>query len=451
MTRNLEAETFLPDVPDGAMHIRRILKDAGHQAVFVGGCVRDTLLGRTAADWDIGTSARPEDSMRLFLHHGLQVIPTGLPHGTVTVLWDGAGYEVTVFRQDGSYSDGRRPDSVSFTHNLEHDLARRDFTMNAIAWDPEEGLIDPYGGRADIAARRIRTVGDPEHRFAEDSLRMMRAVRFAGRLGFDIDPETLAAVCRHASDLVKVSAERISSELVQTAASSNPAALRLFRETGLLEHFLPELNDAYSRFTRSGESIGEHCVQVSILSPPTLIARIAGLLHDLARDPSQAGEPDDHAARSAEQADTALRRLRFMTRDRERIVWLISQHDRSVPENLPRLRRFLADAGPDRWEDWISLVKADILANQPVDMKARLDSLESMADRIHEIHDAAEPLSVQELAVDGTDALQAGFRGQEIGAALSHCLDRVLDNPMANTKDKLLEALQQYRTASTHS
>ncbi len=456
MNRSDSDHRFLPDhaeweaPPEGAALIRRILQDDGHQAVFVGGCVRDALLGRPAADWDIGTSARPETSMRLFLHHGLHVIPTGLQHGTVTVLWDGAGYEVTVFREDGDYTDGRRPDTVAFTDSLERDLARRDFTMNAIAWDPDLGLIDPFNGRADIAAGLIRTVGDPDRRFSEDALRMMRAIRFAGRLGFAIDPGTLAAIRVHAAELVRVSAERVSSELVQTAASPHPEALRLFHDTGLLPHFLPELEACYSLATRGGQTIGEHCVQVAIHSPPSMVSRIAGLLHDIARKPDPGPGPDDHAERSAALADTVLRRLRFSIRDRERIVWLIAQHDRTVPATLPQVRRLLGDAGEDRWEDWKALVAADILANRPADMQDRLDSLDRMADRIRAVIDAGDPVSIRRLAVDGGDAVRAGFRGKAVGLALERCLNQVMERPEDNTRPILLDLLAKHREDLRH-
>jgi len=447
--RNNGDTGFVPDLPAGAAEIRRILRDAGHRAVFVGGCVRDTLLGRPAADWDIGTSARPEESMRLFLHHGLQVIPTGLPHGTVTVLWDGAGYEVTVFREDGSYSDGRRPDSIEFTDSLERDLARRDFTMNAIAWDPDTGLIDPFDGQAAIAEGVIRTVGDPDRRFSEDALRMMRAIRFAGRLGFSIDPATLDAIRSHAPDLVRVSAECISSELVQTAASPHPEALRLFHETGLLRHFLPELEAVYALPAGGGISIGEHCVRVTLFSPPTMVSRIAALLHDIARTPDPGPGPDDHAERSAVMADAALRRLRFSVRDRERIVWLIARHDDPVPATLPETRRFLSCTGADRWEDWLALVAADIRANRPGNEEFRLGELERMGERVRAVLEAGDPLTVAQLAVDGRDAVHAGFTGRAAGRALDHCLDQVLENPARNTRDHLMEALRRLRREGT--
>lgn len=433
---------FAPKVPPGADRIRRILCDEGFRAVFVGGCVRDTLLGLPAADWDIGTSARPEDCMRIFLHHGIEVIPTGLRHGTVTVLWDGAGYEVTTFREDAGYSDGRRPDAVMFTDSLEQDLARRDFTINAIAWDPETGLIDPFDGQADLKTGRIRTVGDPALRFAEDALRMMRAIRFVGRLGFTIDPDTFAAIRIHAGTLVRVSAERISSEWVQTAASPHPEALYLYHETGLLPWFLPELEALYALPAGSGQSIGAHCIQVALLTPPTMVLRIAGLLHDIARTPNPGPGPDLHAIRSAETADRILRRLRFSVRDRERIVWLIATHDDPVPATPAEARRLLAAAGPDRWEDWFALVAADWTANHPDAARSELAGMERAADWIKTAMETGEPIGIPQLAVDGKDAVHAGFEGRAVGEVLHRCLDLVLECPSANTRENLLRVLK---------
>ena len=451
MSCGAQGTGFMPEVPEGAARIRGILQDSGYKAVFVGGCIRDSLLGFPASDWDIGTSARPEDSMRLFLHHGLQVIPTGLPHGTVTVLWDGAGYEVTVFREDGNYSDSRRPDTIAYTDSLERDLARRDFTMNAIAWDPYTGLVDPFGGQEDIAAGLIRTVGDPVSRFSEDALRMMRAIRFAGRLGFRIDPAALEAICTHAPDILRVSSERISSEMVQTAASPHPEAFLLFWETGLLRHFLPEMDQVFHLHTKSGQTIGEHCVRAAVFSPPTMVSRMAALLHDIARVPEPGPGIDDHAERSAVVADTVLRRLRFSASDRERIVWLIAQHDRAIPESLPQIRRFLADAGPDRWDDWKAIMSADILANAPGDAKARLDRLDLMGIQIGEILRAGDPIAIGQLAICGGDALHAGFRGKAVGHALEHCLAHVLHHPEDNTRDVLLDMLRAMREEKHHA
>jgi len=441
---------FSPKVPGGADRIRRILCDAGFRAVFVGGCVRDTLLGLTAIDWDIGTSARPEDCMRIFLHQGIEVIPTGLRHGTVTVLWDGAGYEVTTFREDAGYSDGRRPDAVLFTDSLELDLARRDFTINAIAWDPDTGLIDPFDGQADLQSGRIRTVGDPALRFAEDALRMMRAVRFVGRLGFTIDPDTLAAIRIHAGSLVRVSAERISSEWVQTAASQHPEALSLYHETGLLPWFLPELEALYRLPTGNGRSIGEHSIQVALLTPPTMVLRVASLLHDIARTPDPGPGPDLHAARSAERADQILRRLRFSARDRERIVWLIATHDDPVPATPADARKLLAAAGPDRWEDWFSLVAADWLANHPDALRSALAGLELAAGWIRSSIEAGDPIEIKQLAVDGKDVLHVGFRGRAVGKVLRRCLDLVLECPGANTRDNLLHAMKSMPEEDQH-
>ncbi len=434
---------FTSAVPVGASRIREILRDGGYRAVFVGGCVRDTLLGRQAVDWDVGTSAPPEEMLRLFSSHQVRALPTGLRHGTVTALWADQRYEVTTFREDAAYSDGRRPDTVRFTDSLTRDLGRRDFTINAMAWEPESGLIDPFGGQADLQAGQIRAVGDPAQRFAEDALRMMRAVRLAGQLGFAIEEKTQQGIRTHAPALGRISAERIAGEWVRTAVSSHPEALYLYHQLGLYAVFLPELEACFALPTGSGRSIGEHCIDVTARTPPTVILRIAALLHDVARIPDPGPGPDDHAARSATVADRVLRRLRFATRDRERIVWLIRAHDDPIPATPAAARRLLAASGPARWEEWLAIVRADLLANHPDGLTARLEQLTRVAGWIRDSLRRKEPYAIAQLAVDGHDAQQMGFSGQSVGDVLGRLLEQVLIHPSLNTRESLLAMMRQ--------
>ncbi len=434
---------FTPVISPGASRVREVLHEAGYRAVFVGGCVRDMLLGRRVTDWDIATSARPAEVVQLFSRHQIKVRPTGLQHGTVTVLWENLGYEITTFREEDGYSDGRRPDHVRFTDSLTQDLSRRDFTINAMAWEPEKGLVDPFAGQADIRDGLVRAVGEPGLRFAEDALRMMRAVRFAGQLGFAIEAKTQDAIRAQAQALTRVSMERIASEWVQTAVSSHPQALLLFHQLGLFAVFLPELEACFALPTGSGRSIGEHCIDVAALTPPIATLRIAALLHDVARMPDPGPGTDDHAARSAVVADRVLRRLRFATRDREQIVWLIRTHDDPIPSTPVAARRLLSAASPARWQAWIDLVRADIRANHPFDTSARLEQLTRVADWIRGSLQRKEPYAIAQLAVDGQDALHMGFDGPAIGAVLERLLEQVLVNPSLNTRSHLLASMRQ--------
>ena len=269
-------------IPAEVKYILDILKGRGFEAYIVGGCVRDAVLARTPNDWDITTSARPEDVKAAFR----RTVDTGIAHGTVTVLVHDESFEVTTYRIDGAYEDGRHPSSVTFTPNLTDDLMRRDFTVNAMAYNEKDGLVDPYGGMDDLQRKCIRCVGDPDERFSEDALRVLRAVRFSAQLGFSIENETLKALSRHAENLRKISAERIQTELVKLLVSPHPGMIRTLYETGITRVILPEFdammetpqNTPYHMY-----NVGEHTIKTMEAIEPDRLLRLTMLLHDIGK------------------------------------------------------------------------------------------------------------------------------------------------------------------------
>jgi tRNA nucleotidyltransferase (CCA-adding enzyme) len=409
----------LADLPPPVLKVLRTLDAAGHRSWIVGGAVRDLLLGRPRAekDYDVATPATPEQVVGLFR----KVIPTGIDHGTVTVVLGGEAIEVTTFRGEGAYVDGRRPETVTFHTDLEADLARRDFTMNALAWDPlAPEFRDPFGGRADMARRLVRAVGDPSARFGEDGLRAMRAVRFAAQLGYGLDPGTRGAIPGALDVVRKVSVERISDELARLVVAPHAdRALRLMRDTGLLEVVLPALAAA------PGATL-EHAVAVlrHVAADPAL--RFAALLHPL----------------GADEAERILVALRQPRRVSDEVAALVRSHAcrassaGPLPAAPAEVRRWLARVGRGRREAQLALADAEA-ATFP-EPGARADVKRLCAAVAAEIA-AAAPVSTQDLAIDGRAivAILGAGPGPHVGEALRHLLDRVLEDPALNTRAAL--------------
>lgn len=413
-------------VPPGVREVCEVLVRAGYEAVTVGGAVRDALLGREAGDWDIATSARPEEVMGLFE----KTIPTGVQHGTVTVVV-GRGraretIEVTTYRGEGAYVDGRRPTSVVFGVPLTEDLARRDFVCNAIAYDPvREALHDPFDGRADLAARRLRAVGDPVARFTEDGLRVMRAIRFAATLGFALDPETEAAIPAALPSLAKVSRERVKVELDKTLLAPAPStALEIARRSGVLDQALPEAVAGLDRPASSGspdDAIWRARLAWVDAAPADVAVRAAALLSGL----SSASVASDPAGAAA--ADACWRRLKGANDERDRLARLVRvAWAGTTPLTEPAVRRLLAAAGRARAADCIAL------------WAARGDH--ALAATARTIVDRGDALAASELAITGA-VLMAELSippSREIGRLLEVALDAVLDDPALNERDRLL-------------
>ncbi|HET6437219.1 MAG TPA: tRNA cytidylyltransferase [Anaeromyxobacter sp.] len=411
------------------LQVLRTLAAAGHRSWLVGGAVRDLLLHRSRqADFDLATPARPEEVILLFP----RVIPTGIAHGTVTVLARGEPIEVTTFRGEGAYLDGRRPESVTFLADLEADLARRDFTMNAMAFDPlGPEFRDPFGGRADMRRQRVRAVGDPQARFAEDGLRPMRAVRFAAQLGYTLDPGTRRAIPRALPVVGRVAPERTTDELSKLLLARGVAeGLRLLRDTGLLGVLLPPL------LALPAAELA-HAMAVAARSPPELSQRLAALLHRLDR-----GE--------AARALAALRLTRALT---EATLTLAGLHPCRRPggRDLPgpgavALRRWVSRVEPQRAGPLLALAAAEARALPPARRDRARAQVRRLAGRVHAVLASAPPLSIRDLALDGNAvaAVVGEPPGPRVGEALRYLLDRVLEHPEENAPERLGAALREW-------
>ncbi|MBQ1409720.1 MAG: HD domain-containing protein [Oscillospiraceae bacterium] len=440
------------------------LQAAGFPAYLVGGCVRDTLLGRTPGDWDITTAARPEQVEAVFA--GARVIETGRKHGTVTVLLEGLPLEITTFRTESGYSDHRHPDAVAFTPSLREDLARRDFTINAMAWSPEAGLTDPFGGQEDLEKKLIRCVGDPMQRFQEDALRILRALRFSAQLDFMIDPATAAAALTLRHSLALVSRERIAVEL--TKLLCGPAARRILVEFWeILAVPLPELAPMAGLDQRSKYhcyDVLEHSAAAVEAAPPEPLLRWAALLHDVGKpgcftlDEAGQGHFYGHPKRGAPMAREIMTRLRFDKGTVQRVATLVELHDYPIdppvegqnaeckPQNADAIRRaeeravrkLIGRLGEEDFFRLLALKRADSLAHHP-DCRGRVAVCARIAALAREILAQPPCFTVKDLAIDGNDLISLGYaRGPEIGKTLNALLEGVLSGALPNERESLL-------------
>ena len=429
-----------------------VLNKAGYEAYVVGGCVRDCLLGKTPHDWDITTSATPEEVKSLFS----RTIDTGLKHGTVTVMVEKEGFEITTYRVDGEYEDGRHPKEVVFTRNLAEDLKRRDFTMNAMAYNPSEGLVDLFEGELDLRRGIIRCVGDPEERFSEDALRMLRAVRFSAQLGFAIDEETRAAVRHLAPALSKVSAERIQSEISKILLSAHPDWFREVYELGLSAVFIPEFDRCMTCSQNTPfhcYTVGEHILHSMSCIPARLELRLAMLLHDIAKPEMKTTDENGidhfkmHAVRGEKTARDIMRRLKYDNQTTDYVCRLVLWHDCRPKPNAGSVRKAMNKMGPDLFEDYMVVQKADMLAQSSYLRKEKEERMEGVAAVYREILERHEAVQISDLAAGGKDLIGAGIApGPQMGEILRYLLERVLEEPELNTKAALI-ALAKERLA----
>jgi tRNA nucleotidyltransferase (CCA-adding enzyme) len=424
-------------IPAAALEICRRLDAHSFGAWVVGGCVRDHLMGRDVSDWDICTSASPQQVMKIFP----RVIPTGVQHGTVTVLMAKTGYEVTTLRGETTYSDGRRPDSVYFVDDVQHDLARRDFTVNAIAFDPvRELLIDPFDGIGDLRRRVIRAVGKASERFAEDGLRVLRAARFVATLEFALDEETRKAIGPNIDTFKKVSAERVRDEWVKTLKAREPSrAFAVMHETGILGAVEPAF-EQMAETADDGEgsrSVLAHSLAVLDAAPiGDVIVRMAALLHDIGKTQSR----EQHAEVGAKLADAFLKEYRFSNEERARVTHLVRHHviDLDALRDGAAVRRFIVRVTPSAMDDLVALRRADLVARGDT---ASLERLDEVRADVRRTLDAKHPLSTRDLAINGGDLQkELGIPpSKQLGDTLAMLLDRVLDDPALNEREKLLE------------
>lgn len=396
------------DVPRDVKTILDTLHGAGYEAFAVGGCVRDRLLGKTPDDWDITTSALPENVKSLFS----ATADTGIQHGTVMVIKGGRGYEVTTYRVDGKYKDGRHPETVTFTPSLEEDLKRRDFTINAFAYSDETGIVDLFDGIADLKAGIIRAVGDPRKRFDEDALRIMRAVRFSAQLDFKIEEETEKAISEFAAKLSMVSAERIRVEFEKTLFSANPSYVNAFRDMGLASYIIPEVSDRC--FLRRSEPVWANVHGPAVTDDEKYI-RLAAFFMGL----------------SADECAKCMRSMTFDNKSRDMVCGILKYMGMDFPLKPVEVRRLLRETGQKAYELELGFAEAS----------GRRLSEERLA--FEGVLERGEAFSVAGLSVSGEDLIEAGIpRGEKIGAALSMLLDRVIEEPELNNKETLLQILK---------
>lgn len=435
-------------IPTGARKIIARLEQHGYEAYIVGGCVRDSLMGKRPSDWDICTSARAEEMMALF--EDKRVIPTGIQHGTLTILAEDGAYEVTTFRIDGEYLDHRHPKSVAFTRELAEDLSRRDFTINAMAWHPERGLIDLFGGVEDLRDRLVRAVGDPVQRFNEDGLRMLRMVRFATVLDFDYDPATYDAVRKQGHLLQYISKERIQVELNKILLAAHPArGLEDLYTLGMYPYIIPLMCHTVGFAQRGGHhflDVFEHSLLAVGVITPELVLRLTMLLHDIGKpfvwDSSESlsyDRFDDHAAVSAKLAGKILRDLKYDNATRKDVVELIAHHNDILLPDPVNVRRALARLGEVQTRRLVQVKVADLIAHDLAGEREKILALfAEISDVIDEVVARGDCTSVKALAIGGQDMMALGLSGRAIGQMLNAALELVLEKPEMNTRETLL-------------
>lgn len=435
-------------LPEKVNTIIQTLQEHGYEAYAVGGCVRDSLLGREPGDWDITTSASPDETKKLFA----RTVDTGIEHGTVTVLLGKEGFEVTTYRIDGKYKDSRHPTEVIFTRNLREDLLRRDFTINAMAYNDTEGIVDIFGGMDDLKRKIIRCVGNARERFGEDALRIMRGVRFAAQLGFSLEKETKEAMTELAPTLEKISAERIQTELVKLLVSDSPELIREAYHLGITAVILPEFDE----MMRTGQEtkyhrydVGEHTVQAVCNVPPDKVLRLTMLLHDVAKPEMKTVDADGtahfkgHDIRGEQKAKEILRRLKFDNDTIHKVTKLVRWHDYRMSAEKKNVRKAMSKISAELFPMYLLVKRADILAHSMYRREEELENLSGLQKCYEEIVADHECVSLKQLAVTGTDLIGIGMKpGKQIGEVLNELLRIVLEYPEFNNKEHLLRFVQ---------
>lgn len=438
-------------LPEGARTILNRFSSGGYEAYVVGGCVRDALMGHAPHDWDICTSALPEETMALF--SDCTVYPTGIQHGTVLIVLEGTGYEVTTYRTDGSYADHRHPQQVSFVRTLREDLARRDFTINAMAWNPTQGLVDCFGGREDLAQGVIRCVGDPAKRFEEDGLRLLRGLRFGARFGFALEEQTAAALREKAPLLREISAERILEELKGIlVAPGAEQVLRDYREVFAV--VLPELVPMFDHPQYNAHhcyDVWEHTLHAVGGVEPELPLRLTMLFHDsgkphcFTRDAQGVGHFHGHPEESVRIARAALNRLHCDHKLRDNVLKLIQWHDRIRIFSRKNVRQMLAALGEAQSWQLFQVMRADIMAQSPETRQRKLQGLREGETRLQELLREHACCTLQELAIDGKTLMAQGEApGARLGWILEELLKAVMDDLVDNEEGDLLDYYERH-------
>ena len=430
--------------------INRLIED-GYEAYAVGGCVRDSVLGRIPDDWDITTSATPNETKALFP----RTFDTGIEHGTITVLVEKESFEVTTYRVDGEYEDSRHPKEVVFTRSLREDLLRRDFTINAMAYNEEEGLVDIFGGMKDLEQKMIRCVGNAQERFGEDALRILRAVRFAAQLGFEIEPDTMEGIRKLAPTLANISAERIQVELIKMLVSPNPGLLKLAYELGITKIILPEFDEMMHTEQETPHhmySVGVHTLKAIEQVRADKVLRFTMLLHDVAKpqmktmDASGVAHFKMHDIKGAEIAKKILKRLKFDNDTLGKVTKLIQYHDYRMPAQPKNVRKAICKIGEELFPYYLEVRKADTMAQSDYMREEKLQNIVQIERCYQEVLAKKECVSLKTLAITGSDLIADGMQpGKQIGAVLQALLELVLEYPEYNEKEALLRRARELR------
>ena len=443
---------FKINLPDDVLEIMSVIKEYGATSYVVGGCVRDSILGREPHDWDICTPALACELLVEFEEKGYRVIPTGLQHGTITVHLNGNNYEITTFRKDGKYSDGRHPDSVEFTSDLTYDLERRDFTMNAMAYNPKEGLVDPYCGYEDIKDRRIRCVGNPNDRFQEDGLRILRALRFALQLNFFIDGLTEKSMVDNKELINNISIERINAEFIKMIDAEYISSFMLYSYNRIISEFIPEIVPMVS-FDQHNPyhylDVFAHSCQVLTICRiynADLITKLAAFFHDIGKphcyqdDKNGIRHFKGHGKISADMTDVIMRRLKFDNDTREKVVQLVYYHDATFEVGKKYVRRWLNKMGVDQFKRLLVLRRADIMGQSKLSRDERLQKLDAVKTCLEEVLKEKPAFSVKDLEIDGKDVMKYMLMNEcpEVGYWLKHILKQVIDGHLQNNRDGLI-------------
>ena len=442
--------TTIIQLPEKVKYIIDTIMEAGYEAYAVGGCIRDSILLREPSDWDITTSASPYQVKELFR----RTLDTGIKHGTVTVMLDKEGFEVTTYRIDGEYEDGRHPKEVTFTRNLTEDLKRRDFTVNAMAYNEKDGLVDIFGGLEDIRRRTVRCVGNPLERFSEDALRMMRAVRFSAQLGYRIEEETSNAIRVLAPDLKKIRAERIQTELVKLLTSPHPDYLRMAYETGITKVVLPEFDLCMITEQKNPHhcyTVGEHTLVAMQAVRADKVLRLAMLFHDMGKplcvttDEEGIDHFHGHPSVSEEIAGNVLHRLKFDNDTIYMVKKLVKYHDQYIEPQPKNVRCAIRKMGEDVFPLLLEVKEADVQAQSDFLREKKEKNLKDVRDVYQRILAEKQCVSLKTLAINGKDLIdQTGMKpGKELGEVLNELLDLVTEDPARNTREYLLKAAKE--------
>ena len=437
------------ELPEDVKQIIKTITEAGYEAYAVGGCIRDSVLGRIPEDYDITTSAKPLQIKELFSH----TIDTGIKHGTVTIMLHGIGYEVTTYRIDGEYEDCRHPREVIFTSNLIEDLKRRDFTINAMAYNDEQGLVDPFDGTGDLQKRVIRCVGNPIERFTEDALRMMRAVRFSAQLGYEIEAETADAIRVLAPNLKNISAERIQAELVKLLVSDHPERIQDACELGITKVVLPEWDDMVGVKQNTPHhkyDVAAHTVHALQNVKNDKVLRLTMLFHDMGKPVMKTTDENGrdhfkgHAIASEQIAKTVMKRLKFDNDTIRKVTKLVAYHDYRMEPTGANVRRAMHEIGVELFPYYLAVRLADTKAQSSYERRGKLENIIQIRELYRNALRNKECVTLKDLAVTGTDLINLGIApGKELGTLLNELLDMVIEDPAWNQKGKLCDYVKE--------